>query len=105
MHGDRRPEHGRAASYVAEIVGASGRNRDPRRPIRLYMRWRIPPPLACAAMLAAAIAMSGPPAPVAPANTTPDDRSDDRIVGVVQGPLVRTPHGVGAPIATGHATL
>jgi len=68
------------------------------------MRW-FPPPLLCAVLLGTAIAVLGAPHPVAPEGTTPDDNRDDRITGTVGGPLLRTAHGIGAPLETGDATV
>jgi competence protein ComEC len=50
--------------------------------------------------------LRGAPRPhVAPAGTTPDDREPDQITGVVGGPLVPGPHGVGAPVDTGDTVV
>src|SRR6185503_20052621 len=65
------------------------------------MRWRFPAPLACAVVFAAAIAICGGRQHTVPDGATIDDRRDDRITGVVGGPLVRTPTGIGAPLDAG----
>ena len=63
------------------------------------MRVRLPPPLVCALVLAATIALFGSSrARTVPSSASPDDRSDDRITGVIGGPLVRAPLGVGGPL-------
>ncbi len=73
------------------------------------MRIRVPPPLACAFALAAAIAVRwllappGPPPP--PAGAIADDRIDDRVEGTVGAPVVRTPNGWGAALDTGDARV
>jgi competence protein ComEC len=54
------------------------------------------PPLACAIALAVMIVMCGRPPRTVPAGAHPDDREDDRITGVVGGPVVRTARGIGA---------
>jgi competence protein ComEC len=65
---------------------------------------RIPAPLSCAIALATCIALRGAPtAPKPPA--TPDDRTEDTLVGTVGGPVITTPHGYGAPLETGDATV
>lgn len=69
------------------------------------MRWRPPPPLVCAIMLATVIAVCGTQARTVPDRARPDDRGDDRVAGVVGGPLVRTPHGIGAPLHTDQTTV
>lgn len=69
------------------------------------MRVWLPPPLACAAMIAALIAIGGSPPRTVPEGTRPDDRVDDRITGVVGGPVVRTPHGTGAPLHAADTTV
>jgi len=40
-----------------------------------------------------------------PRGANPDDRRDDRIAGVIGGPLVRTPFGVGAPLHAEGTTI
>lgn len=62
------------------------------------MRWAVPPPLSCAIVLAVVIAIGGAPPRTVPAGAWPDDRVDDRITGIVGGPLVRTARGIGAPL-------
>src|SRR5262245_25375596 len=69
------------------------------------MDWRFPAPLACAVMVAAAIPMCDARPRTVPGGAHPDDRSDDRVVGVVGGPLVRTGRGVGAPLEMGSTTV
>ncbi|HEY5951242.1 MAG TPA: ComEC/Rec2 family competence protein, partial [Kofleriaceae bacterium] len=69
------------------------------------MRVRLPPPLACAVLLATAIALCGSPSRTVPDGATPDDRGDDRIAGVIGGPIVRTPHGCGAPLHARSTTV
>lgn len=69
------------------------------------MPGRLPPPLVCAIALAAAIATCGPPPRTLPEGARADDRVDDRIEGVVGGPIVRTPHGVGAPLHGDDSTV
>ncbi len=67
---------------------------------------RFPRPLPCAIALALAIAAFGRPGrPPPPAGAIPDDRIDDRVVGTLGGPVVRAPHGAGAPLDTGDATV
>jgi competence protein ComEC len=58
------------------------------------------PPLGCAIALALAIVVCGKPPRTVPEGARPDDRGDDRIVGVVGGPLVRTDTGLGARLDT-----
>ncbi len=73
------------------------------------MRIAVPPPLACAFALAAAIAVRwllappGPPLP--PAGAIADDRIDDRLEGTVGAPVARTPNGWGAALDTGDARV
>jgi competence protein ComEC len=62
------------------------------------MHVRVPPPLGCAIAFATLIAMCGSPPRTVPDGARPDDRGDDRIAGVVGGPVVRTPFGIGAPL-------
>jgi competence protein ComEC len=66
---------------------------------------RLPSPLPCAIALAAAIAVTDPAAPTVPAQATPDDRGSERLVGVVGAPVVRGPHGLGAPLAAGDTAV
>jgi competence protein ComEC len=56
-------------------------------------------------VFAALIAMWGRPTRTLPANAIPDDRGDDRVVGVVGGPVVRTPLGVGVPLHGARTTV
>lgn len=65
----------------------------------------LPPPLACAVVLAAMIALCGTPPRTVPAGAWPDDRVDDRVAGVIGGPLVRTAHGIGAPLHLDDTTV
>src|SRR5258705_10693461 len=69
------------------------------------MRLRLPPPLVCAVLLAATLALCGSRARTVPSGANPDDRGDDRIAGVIGGPLVRTPLGVGAPLHAEGTTI
>src|SRR5688500_6461261 len=69
------------------------------------MHRRVPPPLICAIALAASIAVCGERPRTVPPGTHPDDRSDDRVTGVIGGPLVRTPYGVGAPLHADGTTV
>lgn len=69
------------------------------------MRSRMPPPLACAATLALLIALCGRPPRTVPEGSRPDDRVDDRIAGVVGGPLVHTQRGIGAPLHAADTTV
>lgn len=73
------------------------------RPMR--SRWPRLPPLACAIVLAAIIALRGRPVPELPPGARADDREVDRIVGTVGGPVITGPHGVGAPLDTGPTTV
>ena len=73
------------------------------------MRVAVPPPLACAFALAAAIAVrwwvAPPGPPIPPAGAIADDRIDDRLEGTVGAPVVRTPSGWGAALDTGDARV
>ncbi|HEY5925264.1 MAG TPA: hypothetical protein VIV11_26455, partial [Kofleriaceae bacterium] len=69
------------------------------------MHMRVPPPLVCAIALAAVIALCGRAPRTVPGAAQPDDRGDDRIAGVIGGPLVRTDHGIGAPLDAGDTTV
>jgi competence protein ComEC len=69
------------------------------------MHLRVPPPLVCAIAVAAIISMCGSPTRTVPAGAIPDDRVDDRIAGVVGGPIVRTPFGIGAPLHAEDTTV
>lgn len=64
---------------------------------------RIPPPLLCAVVLATCIALRGSPTPSRLAGA--DDRTEDTFVGTVGGPVITTPHGFGAPLASDHTTI
>ena len=66
---------------------------------------RLPSPLPCAIALAAAIAIAGPAPATVPARATPDDRGTERLVGTVGAPVVRGPHGLGAPLETGDTVV
>ena len=66
------------------------------------IRWR---PLAIGALVAVGMGRGVPHAPVVPAGATPDDRSVDRIVGTVGGPVVPGAHGLGAPVDTGDTVV
>jgi competence protein ComEC len=60
---------------------------------------KLPGPLPCAVALAAAIALTSlgdPPHGPPPTGATPDDRVDDRVVGTIGAPVVRTARGYGA---------
>jgi competence protein ComEC len=63
---------------------------------------KLPSPLACAiafVSVAAAVQLVHPgAAPQPPAGAIADDRIDDRIVGVVTGPVIRVAHGFGAEL-------
>ena len=106
---DRRRDAGRAATYVAGILGGSGRNlrsnQTTGRSIAALMQFRLPRPLACAIALATVIALRGSSPPTLPDGARADDRKSDRIAGVIGGPLVRTEHGVGAPLHTTRTTV
>jgi competence protein ComEC len=64
-----------------------------------------PTPLACAIALAVGIAVVGVRRDPPPPGTQPDDRIEDRIVGTIGGPVVRTAHGVGAPLHAERTTI
>ena len=64
-------------------------------------------PLPCAIVLAAIIALFGigrGPAQLPP-GATADDRIADRVIGTVGGPVLSTPHGVGAALDAGGTTV
>jgi competence protein ComEC len=69
------------------------------------VRLPIPPPLACAVLLGFLIALCGTSPRRVPVGATPDDRVDDRIAGVLGGPIVRTRHGLGAPLHADGTTV
>ncbi len=66
---------------------------------------KLPSPLACAIAfisVAAAVQLVRPgAAPEPPAGAIPDDRIDDRVIGVVTGPVIRAAHGFGAELDNG----
>jgi competence protein ComEC len=66
---------------------------------------RMPPPFACAIALAAVIATCGSPPRSVPEGARPDDRADDRIVGIIGGPIARTEIGHGAPLHARDTTV
>lgn len=78
---------GLALAAAAAAVAVGGR-----------ARWRAG--LVALALVAAGVARGAPHAPLRPAGAVPDDRIDDRVVGVVAGPVVRTPRGTGARLDT-----
>lgn len=66
-------------------------------------RWR--GPLLLAAGVALGAARGERPEVVAPAGVTVDDRTADRVIGVVRGPVVHGPRGDGARLDTGAAAI
>jgi competence protein ComEC len=69
-------------------------------------RLRVPTPLTCAIAFAAVIGLagrsgSGPP----PGGAIADDRQAERLIGTLGGPIVRAPHGTGAPLDVGDTTV
>ncbi len=66
-------------------------------------RWR--GPLLLAAGVALGAARGARPEVVAPAGVTIDDRTADRVIGVVRGPVVHGPRGDGARLDTGAAAI
>jgi competence protein ComEC len=70
---------------------------------RRAQRWR--GPLLLAAALALGAARGARPEVVAPPGVTVDDRTADRVVGVVRGPVVHGPRGDGARLDTGAAAI
>jgi competence protein ComEC len=70
---------------------------------RRAQRWR--GPLLLAAALALGAARGARPEVVAPAGVTVDDRTADRVIGVVKGPVVHGPRGDGARLDTGAAAI
>src|SRR5882672_10176076 len=66
-------------------------------------RWR--GPLLLAAGVALGAARGARPEVVAPAGVTVDDRTPDRVIGVVRGPVVHGPRGDGARLDTGAAAI
>ncbi len=67
----------------------------------------MPAPLPCAIVLAIFVAVTGIGRPVrtVPIGATEDDRSIDRIVGTVGGPVLTTPRGFGVPLHAERTTI
>lgn len=68
-------------------------------------RLRVAPPLACAIALAICIALLGAPPSIPPPNAIADDRTEDHLIGTVDGPVMRATHGFGAPLDVGTTTV
>jgi competence protein ComEC len=71
----------------------------------VHIRLGVPSPLPCAVLLAVAIAVLGTAQSVRPPGAIADDRTDDRIVGAVRGPVLVTARGHGALLVTPETTI
>ncbi|HEY1554210.1 MAG TPA: DNA internalization-related competence protein ComEC/Rec2 [Kofleriaceae bacterium] len=65
------------------------------------MRLRLPPPLPCALVFAAVLAIVGPRGASVPDGAVPDDRGEETVAGTIGAPVEHGPRGYGAPLDTG----